>query len=154
MSMEGMKFDTVETSAVIDRPIEDVWQFISDFSNATKWELYSEGEQTSPAPTGLGTTFRFGGKFMGKDLTYEGRISEWEPNKKFTFWSDKFIRKKPAYLQFTLEPVGNGTKMTTVYAAAALTGLWRLVKPILLWSFKRERLEGNVKRILESQASA
>jgi uncharacterized protein YndB with AHSA1/START domain len=146
----------VESSAVIDRPVEEVWRFISDLDNAPKWELYDEGKQTSEGPVVRGTRVSFGGKFMGKRLDYEGQMWEWEPNKGFTFGSDRFVFKKPAYLRFTLDSVEEGgkskTRMTTVYAMT-VPGLWNLIKPILVWGVKRERLEANVKRILESEPS-
>jgi len=154
MSKEETTFSKVQTSALINRPVGDVWEFVSDFNNAPKWNFVPEIEQTSKGPLGLGTTFRHRTRLMGKQLVYEDRITEWEPNKKVTAYSERNFRKKPAYVQITLEPVDGKTQMTIVTAYASPNGLspWRLLMPILAWTFKRQGLEGKVKRILESQA--
>jgi len=154
MSSEQTTFLTIEKSTVINRPVEDVWNFVSDFRNAPKWGFVKEVEQTSEGPLGFGTTFRHGAKVMGKRLVYEDRIAEWEPNRKVTVWSDRNFRKKPAYVRIALEPVDRKTRMIIVTGYAAPSGLWKLIMPILVWAFKRQRLEDNVRLILESQAEA
>ena len=44
-----------ETSVTIDRPVEEVWKFITDLSNMPKWSNILESKQTSPGPMGVGT---------------------------------------------------------------------------------------------------
>ncbi len=91
---------------------------------------------------------------MGKRLVYEDRITAWEPDKNLVVMSEKNFRNRSAYVQITLEPVGGKTKLTMITALKRPTGLspWRLVMPILGWTFKGgKKLVGNIKRILESQ---
>jgi uncharacterized protein YndB with AHSA1/START domain len=46
-----------EASAIIDRPIADVWKFMTDISNTPKWDPgVLEVRLTSASPPRLGTT--------------------------------------------------------------------------------------------------
>ena len=48
-----------EHTVVIDRPIEEVFAFVTDPDNVSLWQSTSlETEQTSEGPVGVGTTFR------------------------------------------------------------------------------------------------
>lgn len=66
---------------MIDRPVEEVWKFITDVSNAPKWdEDVTEWKQTSAGPLGVGTTF----DAIHRRLTYSERVTEYEPNKRLS----------------------------------------------------------------------
>lgn len=48
-----------EESVVIERPLEQVFAFVSDPRNDTEWsEEIAEVRQTSEGPLGVGTSFR------------------------------------------------------------------------------------------------
>ena len=48
----------IEASAVVNRPIEEVFAFVSDMANATQWSAeVVEAKKTSEGPVGAGTTF-------------------------------------------------------------------------------------------------
>jgi uncharacterized protein YndB with AHSA1/START domain len=149
MNQAETKFFSVATSSVIDRPVEEVWRFITDFGNAGQWLLWKEPEKTSAGPVGLGTTYRY----LTRRGAYEGRVSEWEPNRRFTVYCPEYIRRKPAYLQFTLEPAGKGTRMSTVQASAAVNRILKLLSPIFVWMVKRNAPDRVLKGVLESEVS-
>ena len=153
VSTQEGNFLKVQASTVIDRAVEDVWEFVSDFGSAPEWKFAEGVKQTSAGPLGVGTTFQHWTHLMGKRLVYEDRITAWEPNKKLMVMSEKNFRNRPAYVEITLEPVGGKTRLTMITALERPTGLspWRLLMPILVWTFKRGKLEGNIRRILESQ---
>jgi hypothetical protein len=47
-----------EQSVIINRPVEEVWKFISNIENAPKWDRgVLAGHQISKGPPGVGTTF-------------------------------------------------------------------------------------------------
>jgi uncharacterized protein YndB with AHSA1/START domain len=50
----------VEASVMIDRPVEEVWEFIMDLSKVPTWDTsISEVRETSTGPIGVGSTFEF-----------------------------------------------------------------------------------------------
>ncbi len=57
---------TIEHSVVIDRPVADVFAFLADFENRSKFESdVVEAERTTDGDIGVGATFREVRKVMG-----------------------------------------------------------------------------------------
>ncbi len=70
---------------VIDRPVEDVWKFMTDVSKKPKWgDVGQELKQTSEGPFGAGMTLQLSGAFLGRHVAYDLRITDVERNRKFT----------------------------------------------------------------------
>src|SRR5579864_760116 len=100
-------------SVVIDRPIDEVWSFMSDLPNAHTWGLWSEATQTSDGAVGLGTTYRSAERGLGLKIVASLRITAWDPPNKMTFWSEtfpsgRFGPLRPATISFTLESADGG----------------------------------------------
>ena len=66
-----------ENTIRIDRPIDEVFAFLSDFENIPKWNYYVlKVRQVSESPIGIGTTYHQVRKTDEQDF----RITEFEPN--------------------------------------------------------------------------
>src|SRR5215218_1353834 len=66
-----------ENTIRIDRPVDEVFVFLSDFENIPKWNYYVlEVRQLSDNPIGVGTTYHQVRKTDEQDL----RITEFDPN--------------------------------------------------------------------------
>ncbi len=62
----------VRHSAVIHRPVSDVFQFVSDVSQFKRWVTGAvRNKITSPEPFGVGSTFDQEGEFMNKRLEFK-----------------------------------------------------------------------------------
>ena len=96
-----------ENTIYIDRPIGEVFAFLSDFENIPKWNYYVvDVRQRSESPIGVGTTYHQVRKTDEQDF----RITEFEPNhtvavKTLPQSSPDFARK------FTLNAEGNTTRI-------------------------------------------
>jgi hypothetical protein len=55
-------------SVVINRPVEQVFVFVSDLENDPPWSGAAGMRRTSPGPVGIGTTFRQRDRFLGRRL--------------------------------------------------------------------------------------
>jgi uncharacterized protein YndB with AHSA1/START domain len=53
-------------SGVINRPVEQVFAFVSDLENDPPWSGAAEMRRTSPGPVGIGTAFRQRDRFLGR----------------------------------------------------------------------------------------
>jgi hypothetical protein len=72
----------IRASVIVDRPMEQAWEFITDLANTPKWDPgVIEVRQTSSGPVGLGNTIQ---SVHPKQRVLNARASEYEPNKKFT----------------------------------------------------------------------
>ena len=144
----------VEASAIINRPVEDVWRFITDFPNSSKWLSYQGGlKQTSEGPLGVGTTLQISARFLRRHVEYNVRVMDFEPNRKFAAEFTNGIGKRfGATVSNILEPVENGKTRLTQVNEAELKGLWKLLQPLLVRSGRKDGEEevARIKRILET----
>ncbi len=140
-----------EGSALINRPIEEVWRFISDPLSALVWGRgVSDVVITSSGPVGLGTTLRL--SMSGSRM--EARIIRYEVAKTFTLEFTSGL-VKGSKLTYSVESVEGKTRLTTDLEMR-LSGVWKLMYPVLTRRRIRDRESSvtNVKRILEAQTAA
>ena len=142
----------LEHSVVIDRPVEEVFAFITNPKNDLRWERrVVESTHTSEGPMDVGTTGRKVRRFLGLRLNTNYELTAFEPNRK--------LAAKTAYgpipFEWTanLEPVEGGTRVTFL-AEGKLSGLLRLAGPILarMGQGGLESDSAALKKVLEAQA--
>jgi carbon monoxide dehydrogenase subunit G len=146
--------DTIAQSVTVNRPVEEVWKFISDFANTTKWSRgVLEARQTSDGPLGIGSTLQTVVNAFGRRRTVSYLVTEYEPNKVFAFKATSGALTSQA--RYSVEPAGAGTRLTASGELDA-AGLYKLLAPILLRTVKRHSEDdlANVKRILEASVAA
>ena len=136
-------------SVQIDRPVEEVWSFISDPQNVRAWgRQVSEVAVISPGPIAVGKTVRL--RMSGQLL--EARVIAMVPEQMFAleFTSGPV---KGSIVSYALEAVEGGTRLTRDFVLR-LAGWWTLLHPILRYREIRGRESGmsNIKRLLESKA--
>lgn len=127
---------TLEKAEFINRPQQEVFDFVSDPANGHKWQSqFLSIEWASEEPHGVGSTQRSVARFLGRDIETTAQITLWDPPDKFAFKS--LSGPIPVEGATKLEPEGNGTKVTLV-AQVEAGGFFKLA-------------EGLVKKRLESQ---
>ena len=91
----------------IDRPIEEVFAFLSDFENIPKWNYYVlEVRQLSENPIGIGTTYHQVRKTDEQDF----HITEFEANR--TVAVKTLPQSSPSFeRRFTLYEEGNTARI-------------------------------------------
>jgi uncharacterized membrane protein len=96
-----------ENTIRIDRPVEEVFAFLSDFENIPKWNYYVlEVRQLSESPIGIGTTYHQVRKSDEQDF----QIIEFEPN--HTVAVKTLPQSSPDLeMRFTLYEEGNTTRV-------------------------------------------
>ena len=140
-------------AAIIDRPVEEVWNFMLDISNMPKWEDgRAEWKQTSEGPIEVGTTFQSSIPLLGRQIVTHLRVAEFEPNRKFAVEGlDTFMRgTKIRYLMTPIE--GGKTRLcreTEVEVHGVAKVLRPLMAPIVRWTGGVEA--NNIKRLVETQ---
>jgi len=139
----------IEESVMINRPLDEVWKFISDISKVPKWNtLVQEARQTSTGPVGVGRTFRIKSSNMVADV----RVIEYEPNRKLTDESTSEAIKGTID-SLSVDTVEGKTKLTRK-GDMKFSGFYKLVGPFMTPRMKSAFVAslGNIKRILESEA--
>ena len=142
----------VETSIVIKRPVEEVFEFLLTPGNTLQWQTgVMESEQTSEGPVGVGTTLRSVSTLLGKRLESTLEITEYEPNKKVGFKT--LSGTIPVEGSYTFESVEGGTKLE-LEGEGEVSGVFKLAEPLVARTAQRQ-WEGSfatLKDILEAGA--
>jgi uncharacterized membrane protein len=141
----------IEESIVINRPLAEVFGFVSNFENHPKWEKnFLEVKQSSPGPITVGTTFRAVMKLPGQRAVSQFVITEFEPNRKIAFKGDKPAQAKPVG-SMLFESAAGGTKVTAL-PRPEMGGIFKLLEPLMVGMIRKSNSEHlqNLKRLLEA----
>ena len=145
---------TITQSVTVNRPVEEVWDFIGSFENTTRWSRgVLEARQTSDGPLGVGSTLQTVVQAFGRRRTADYLVTEYQPDHGFAFKVTSGPMTSRA--RYSVEPAGAGTRLTASGEAEA-TGLYKLLAPILVRTLKRHSEDdlANLKRILEASIPA
>lgn len=145
-----------EGDITIDRPIEMVWKFMTDFENYPKWHKgMVEAKKISEGPTGVGTTVEVVADVLGRHKMHL-MITDYEPNKGIAWRVD--VRRVTGAAGYVagcrFESLHGGTRVFK-FIDGELAGIFRLLEPILSRPLRRLEIEtelGNAKRLLEARA--
>ena len=144
--------DRIELNVVINRPVEEVYPYMSNPENNSRWQSHCRGSViTSEGPLRVGTTFTDVVKFLGRRIESIWEITEYDPNRKASFKS--ISSPIPAKGGYTYDSVEGGT-MVTVVGEVELGGFFKLAKPFIVREGKKEweTSLANLKDLLEAQA--
>ena len=125
-----------EVSIVINRPVHDVFVYMTDIDKETEWQAeLLEAKQTSDGPISVGTTIREVRRFMGRRMEVVFEITKFEPNKEMSFKS--ISAPFPLRGRYSLEPVDGGTSVT-LFIEGELSGVFKMAEPIVAQTAKRQ----------------
>ena len=129
-----------ELTTTVQRPVEEVFAFLTHGENNPKWELeIVDARQLTEGPPRVGTRWLYVRRFPGVGIKVKtiSEIVEYEPNRK---WAVKSAGgTMPVSVTFTIhfEPANGGTKLHFVFDAQA-AGLFRLMFPLQEYMFKKQ----------------
>ncbi len=133
------KFDE---SVVINRPLEEVFAFVSNLENDPPWNSATEMRQTSDGPIGIGTTFRQRDRFLGRRVDLRLEVVGYEMNHSITLKSDSGLLS----LEGTriVEPLADTATRVTFVGRGHARGVLKFVEPLL--AAMPRRTVGEVRR--------
>lgn len=127
---------TAEKSIVINRPIEDVFAYVGDQTNAPQWQSgVVEVRRLTDGPPGMGTRHTFVRTFMGRRLEANNEYVAYEPGKTITFRTTS--GPVPLVASYFFEAMATGTRLTSKIEMQA-AGFMRLAEPLIARGLKRE----------------
>ena len=143
---------TFEINLVINRPIEEVFAFISNPENQPRWRATTlEISRTSSEPLGIGSIVKGRFTFLGRPFEGNLEIIALEPHRSYT--ARMVGGPFPLEARYTLKPAGSGTQLTLVIEGEP-GGFFKLAEPLVVSLAKRsyEADLHNLKDLLEAQA--
>lgn len=138
----------VKHSVVIQRPLEEVFAFVTNLENETRWQP----EILSVKLDGLlqtGTTFHEVRRTFGRTVEWHFRITHFEPPYRITI--ETISGTVPYRGSRLFEAVTSGTQVTEI-GELQTSGIFKLIDPFLGWFSKRplSQAYNNLKRLLEN----
>lgn len=95
----------------IDRPKQEVFDFVTDPANDAKWrDSASSAEWISEGPVGVGSTQRSVDKFLGRKIELTTEVTAWDPPNKYGLKT--LSGPIPTESTITFESEGSGTQLT------------------------------------------
>lgn len=137
----------VEIAVDIDRPVDEVFAYLSDPYNVPNW--FSPIQEVKEAdPPGVGAKATLVTKFLGRRMSVAHEMTEYEPNRSFAFRSEKPFKLTG---RTTFSPRDGGTRIVDVVEAEVGT-YFRLAEPLVATVLKRQRETdyANLKTLLEA----
>jgi len=128
----------LDIGTLIDKPVKDVFAFITNPVNMPKWNsAVVSMEQITPGAVGLGTKFKNIGEMMGRRIEGEMEVIAYDPDSKYGFQ----MNAGPIQVNVTLtfKTVGTGTKLS-LNAQGNPGGLFKLAEGVM---------QGRVKSMME-----
>jgi carbon monoxide dehydrogenase subunit G len=128
----------LDLSTLIDRPVKEVFAFVSNLNNMAKWNsAVVRLEQITPGDVGVGTRFKSVGEMMGRRIEGEVQVTSYEPDTKTGFQMNAGPMQMNVTISF--KPVGTGTKVS-LNAQGNPAGVFKLAEGIM---------QGRVKSMME-----
>ena len=140
----------LDKSVLIERPVEDVFSFISNFENESEWcEEVVRTQKTSDGPIGVGSTFTDHVEFLGRTMKSSYEILAYDLNKTVSIKTSS--GPVPFVATYSFNDADGVTKLA-ILAKAEPRGLFKLATPIIRRQLGKQwdRNFANLKRLLES----
>ena len=141
----------VEKSIEINKPAAEVFEYLQNFDNATKWQHDVVSTQMiEGASNAVGSRYTESRKFLNKEMKTTLEITAFDKNKK---WGAKVIEGPVTYeITITFTEIPQGTKLTTVVEGEP-KGFFKLAENMVANALGNnlEESQQNLKSLLESK---
>ncbi len=126
----------VQIDIDIERPADEVFAYLSDFSHNPEWQQgMVSAEWTSPAPYGVGSTYRQLARFLGRRVMSTFQVVEWDPPHRVTI--ETLESSFPIRVTRTVASLGPSRSRASAYVAGDASGFFRIAEPMMRWMVRR-----------------
>ena len=125
------------TAAVdIDRPAEQVFDYLSDMANNPKWQKgMQECRWTSDPPLRVGSTYDQVAKFLGKEILSSFEVTELDPGRRVRIQTTS--GSMPLDITRSVEPRGDDRTAVSANIKGDPSGLFRIAAPLMRFMVQR-----------------
>jgi uncharacterized protein YndB with AHSA1/START domain len=144
-----------ENTIMIERPINEVFEYVSTPENDPTWVSVSlRHERTTPGPMRVGTTTEEVVKILGQTASNTWEVTDYQPPTGIAYRATSGLLPGTA-IRLRLEPVGGGTKLTHAVDLEPRGIYYKVMAPIIPWVAQRllDSLDRTLKNLLEVEPS-
>jgi uncharacterized protein YndB with AHSA1/START domain len=140
----------IQASMTINRPIEEVFRFMTNHQNALQWQAGLLEARVTNDVVGVGKTWVDVVQVLGRRIEIASELTEFEPLRRVGFKSTS--GPIPIEGRYSYEQEGQGTKVTFTMQGEA-GGFFKLAEPIVARATQRqwETNLANLKDLLEQR---
>jgi len=141
----------IEHSVLIERPVEEVWDYLMDATNNPVWQG-PVIEARAGAELEVGSRIDEVMQFLGRRVEVTWEVTELEPLRRSAVRTAS--GPVPMHGGYTLEPVGGSTRFTMDSELEA-HGFFKLAEPVFARMARREGVTSceTLKDVLEARGS-
>jgi uncharacterized protein YndB with AHSA1/START domain len=142
-----------ENTITIERPIEEVFEYVSTPENDPTWVSASlRNQRSSPGPMRVGTTTEEDVKFLGRMSRYTWEITEYEPPISIAYRATSGLLPGAA-VRLRLEPVEGGTRLTHSVDLEPGGVYFKAMAPFMPWMAQRllDSMDRTLKDLMEGK---
>ena len=141
----------VEANVVINRPVTEVFQFMSINENALQWQSSLLEVRVTNDVTGPGRAWIDTIQFLGRRMETPFQLTDWQLNQKIAFQSTG--GPIPMQGHYAFAPNGAGVQVTFLLTGEP-GGFFKLAEPVLMQILQRQWQTNlaNLKDVLEAMA--
>jgi ligand-binding SRPBCC domain-containing protein len=146
-----------QRETVIERPVEEVFDFVTDARNEPRYNpRILNVEKKTAGPISRGTRFVLVSKAMGRPLAVEYEITAYERPQRMISRTIRGLPLMNVESTETFEPANGGTRMRWVWEVKSRGTAGKLTTPVLARMLGRrlDRAFANIKRVLEGDVPA
>lgn len=121
---------SVNSSVLVNQPIEKVYKFVTTPENDAQWYIGVESRDHTPGePAGVGSTSQSEIRFLGVPLTVTWEVTDYQPPKKIAVKSiEGPVSVKASY---TFEAASEGQTKVSVSGKAEVGGIFSVAEPLV-----------------------
>jgi len=119
---------TFEKTVFINRPQQEVFDFMSNLENGIQWRSLESSKRTSDDPIGVGSTWREASKFMGREIELDIEFISYEPP--YQFIAKAISGPFPMEITYEFESQDGGT-LISLSAKAEVSGFFKMAEGLV-----------------------
>ena len=141
----------VETSIIVNRPVSEVFQFLSVNENALQWQPGLLETRITNDVQGVGKAWIDVVQFLGRRMEVPFQLTDWQADRNLAFQSTG--GPIPMQGSYSFAPNGAGVQVTFLLTGEP-GGFFKLAEPVLIRLLQRQwdTNLANLKDVLEAQA--
>jgi uncharacterized protein YndB with AHSA1/START domain len=146
----------VENTITIERPIEEVFEYVSTPENDPTWVSASiRNQRTSPGPMRVGMTIEEDVKIFGRTSRDTWEVTEYEPPTVIAYRATSGLLSG-GVVCLRCEPVEGGTRLTHAVEYEPRGIYYKTIAPLMPWASKRliVNMDRTLKDLLEGKTTS
>jgi uncharacterized protein YndB with AHSA1/START domain len=146
----------VENTITIERPIEEVFEYVSTPENDPTWVSASiKNQRTSPGPMRVGMTTEEDVKIFGRTSRDTWEVTEYEPPTVIAYRATSGLLSG-GVVRLRCEPVEGGSRLTHAVDYEPRGIYYKTIAPLMPWASKRliASMDRTLKDLLEGKTTS